>query len=121
MTEIETLFAALTAHAGIEAIVGERIYPIIVPEESDKPVLVYTIITTLRTVTLTDGDGPANQRVQFSAFATSHKEAHDLLDQVRDCMVNATSFKALFLSEPIDDYDTEARLFYSYGDYSIWY
>jgi hypothetical protein len=120
MTQIELLFAALTAHAGIEAIVGERIYPVIMPEESEKPVLLYTVISTGQTITLTDGDGTVNQRVQFSAFATSHKTAHDLLDQVRDCMVTDTTFKAVFLNE-LDNYDAETRLFYAYGDYSIWY
>ena len=120
MTAIDELVATLNAHAGLAALVGTRIYPVTLREDSDKPALIYTIVSTNQTATIRDTDGTINQRVQFGAFAETYEAAHNVLDQVRDCMATAANFSAVFLNE-LDDYDPRVRLYYAYGDYSIWY
>jgi hypothetical protein len=79
MTIEQAIYSYLSGEAGITDIVGTRIYPIFLPQDTDYPALTYIRIS-----------GPEHHdidvsypRFQISCWAKSYAEAKGLADEVK--------------------------------------
>lgn len=90
MTLDEAIFTALSAHAGVTAIAGDRSYPVQAPQSAAAPFNVWQRISSTPVNT---HDGAAeldNVLVQFSCYAPTFTQAHDLRRAVRAALESVT-------------------------------
>ncbi len=115
----ELLYTALSGHAGLAALVSDRIYPIKLPQDETLPAVVYQQISVQNMITLdTDTNGVQQIRVQLSAWSSSYDEARAVGEQVRLAMESATTFRAVRILET-DDHDPDTGEYRSLADYSV--
>ena len=125
----ESLRAHLAGDGTISGLVGERIYPIRLPEGTEgpsaKPALVYMRPGINDETDLSSGDGSLQRvRVQVDAWASSAEVANQLGELVRVRMQSATVAANSFVLGAAfgqDDYDFEAKLFRYMNDFTVWY
>ena len=90
MTLDEAIFTALSAHAGVTAIAGDRSYPVQAPQSAALPFVVWQRVSTSP---INSHDGPAaldQTSVQFACFAATFTAAHDLRNAIRTALEDVT-------------------------------
>lgn len=83
MTAEESLVARLNATPGVTALVGTRIYPMLIPQGAAMPAVTYQRISTVRPGSLRGPVGQADPRIQVNSWADTYGTAKALADQVR--------------------------------------
>lgn len=77
------LYSRLSAYAGLNALVGARIYPMMLPQAPTFPAVTYFRVSTVPTQVFS---APASDqlrvRMQVSAWAMSYDGAHAVADQI---------------------------------------
>jgi hypothetical protein len=77
----------LAANAGVAALVGSRIYPIVLPQEYDYSqgaALTYRILSRPSGHLINGIDGICRARVEFSAFSSDYDLSEQVADAVRE-------------------------------------
>lgn len=83
------LYAVLDAHAGLAALVGERIYPDAIPEDAAMPAVVYSRSGT-SPVTCLDNTQPAHfSQLQISAWGATRTAVEAAADAVAAALIAA--------------------------------
>jgi hypothetical protein len=82
MTE-DAMVARLTAHAGVTALAGTRVYPLVIPQEAPLPAIRYARITTFRPQVMSEETGTAEIMLQLDSYATTYAGAKALGNAVR--------------------------------------
>ena len=129
----ETVTYALLAGAGpVTAIVGSRIFPVILPEKQPTPALVYTLISSPRRGAI-DAYAPTHltqSRVQIDVMSADHAVSATLRDAVVAAMqfqrgvIGGTTVHSVIPAEPLDGpvfYDKDLRLFVRPLDFFIFH
>jgi hypothetical protein len=100
--------------AGISALIGTRIFPLILPQATSFPALTYQRISGERMHSHDGPSGLAGPRIQIDTWATSYIGAKQLADLIRQ---RIDGFKGTVGSDEIEGIfmDTE-REFYEDGD-----
>lgn len=112
----DTLFTRLSTFAGLTALVGARIYPLIIPEGQGKkgPCVTYQRISTEpRESCMVADDGYARARIQVTAWGDTYTAVKAVAEQVRQALQrwSATGVLDTFLLAENDLYDEEALKF----------
>jgi hypothetical protein len=121
--------AALKSHlsgdSGIAQAVGERIFPVKLPENTTKPAIVYTKVGTTPQTDLDSDDGDLlSIRLQVDCWATGFEVVAALAELVRLRMQAATITANSFNIGSVfgqDGYDPEAKLYRVTLDFGCWY
>lgn len=127
----ETVTYALLSGAGpVTAIVGTRIFPVILPEKQPTPALVYTLISGPR-IGAIDAYAPTHltrSRVQIDVMSADHAVSATLRDAVVAAMqfqrgvIGGTTVHSVIPADPLDQpvvYDKDLRLFVRPLDFFI--
>lgn len=77
------LYATLSAHAGLTALVGTRIYPDAIPENSALPAVVYIRANTVPTYSIGGVLLCEEVRLALSGWSKTRAEAEAVADQVQ--------------------------------------
>lgn len=85
MIEAE-LTTLVLADDDVEALVGTRMYPIIAPQNSTLPYIIYRRLSTSRPTTHDDSAGYAQAIVQLTVWADKYDEAKGLAEEVRQVL-----------------------------------
>lgn len=93
---------------------GNRVYPLVLPQTPTLPAVVYQRISSYDTQTLDGTQSLDMGRFQIKVYATSYKNAVDTAELVKATL----SGKALKLME-MDDYESDTKLFSIQLDYQI--
>jgi len=130
MTTItEAVKAALDAYAPLQALVGNgdspetyRIHPILAPQDTAKPFVVFHKVSGERLKTMADsgGTGVENMRYRISCYDEQIIDAQAVADNVRKALAAAATISAWHVFET-DDYEIDTGLYHVTQDYSIWY
>lgn len=73
---IETdLFTLLTGNPAIKALIGNRIFPLLLPDDCAKPAVSYQLISTVRDYDLDGPTGMQTVRIQFDCWGSRYAEA----------------------------------------------
>lgn len=109
----ETLFTRLSTFAGLTALVGTRIYPLIMPQGVVHPAVTYQRISSTRESCMVDDDGIVRSRFQVSVWANTFASARAIIDQVRQALQrwSTTGVQDTFILAEYDLYDEEALIF----------
>jgi hypothetical protein len=126
--------AFLLADEGIAAAVGERIFPLLLPQGERRASIVYTVISELSDPTMTGPSGLSRVRMQVDCWAPSADAADALgravearLDGYQGPMTGegspaeSVAVQGAFLDDERDDYDGEADLYRASRDFIVWF
>lgn len=134
----EGLFGYLTAQAGITALTGSRVYPLVIPqrsydEVSRQPCLVYTV-SRERAVSFSGTNNLVSASVQLDSYARTYAEALTLAAAVRTALVDfsgtwtstaspqgVTKVQRVFIRNEIELTDPEPGLYRVMQEYQVWY
>jgi hypothetical protein len=119
----------LLSDPDIVTIVGDRIYPIKIPQGVSASCIVYTRISDVGDYHLAGPSGIAGPRIQIDAWAVSANKSVTLanlvktkIDGFRGVMGtgdNAVKVLGVFVADMREDYDDAAKLFRSGRDFFL--
>lgn len=113
----ERIVTALTGHAGLAALIGNRVYPQRMSQGATFPALVYTRVSGERLNNL-DGDNIQNPRFQVDCLAESYSGAKAVAAQV-ELAFKAATFPSVFIADR-DDNDDATDIYLVSMDFSVW-
>lgn len=128
--KIELVINTLLNVAGVTALVGTRIYPVVIPKSAGSPVayVVYMVVSNAPRPTIDGGGGYKGYvaRIQVTAAAATHSQLKAVVQAVRDALhlqrgtiagVNVTS--VALVGEGPEDYDSGEKLFVQPIDFMV--
>lgn len=104
MSGSSDLYALLSSDAGVGALVSDRIYPIVVPNDKDLPAMAYRRSNTEYVNTITVGAVAADVSFDIICGAKTPLEAEQLADAVE--LVPGLTFL-----NRVDDFDPETEIY----------
>ena len=104
-----------TALAGVA---GGRVFPNVVPNNVQKPYVVYARVSSAPENTLADGALIENTRLQVDCFDTTYAAALALAEAVKTAITSSPITHVLLLEQ--DQFEPEALLHRVILDFSIW-
>jgi hypothetical protein len=119
---IQAVINALLADSTVTALVGDRIYPGILPQNPTFPALVLNVVSELDPVTHSGKSGLSDGQVQVDSFAADYL-ALDTLHRTVKTALNGYSVgnvQGIFLVRARDLYDNEAIVYRRTADYNVW-
>lgn len=111
----------------IFALVRERIYPVVAPQNAARPYVVYERINAIRISALTSDTDMAHGTWRISAYAETRDEAVNLGNEVRKALqrykgtISDQTFEDVFVVNQLDVYDDLDHLHHVGYDFDIWY
>jgi len=122
----EGLTALLTADAGLTALVGNRIHPVIGPADNPLyPYLTYQVVSGKPDYAL-DHSECGYRRIQFDAFDLSYGGTKSVLRALRNALdgfsgtlADGTRVISAVRSIQIDNFEDDARVYRSLEEYEI--
>lgn len=79
----QVIYPYLSQHPGVSAIVGDRIYPHVRPDNGRLPAVTFQEVSSVHVESHQGSSGLANTIVQFSAWSRDYREAAQARDAVR--------------------------------------
>jgi hypothetical protein len=114
------LYALLSANAGVAALVGDRIFPQVMPQGGQLPALVYAVVDDVPENTLT-GYTLRGARVQIDCYGKAYIAAQGTADAVVSALAEiVTEGLAAVLLSRRDGYEDETTLHKVMLDFSLW-
>lgn len=116
------VYLVLSSYTDLTDLISTRIYSILMPQDATRPALTFQRIARDRENTLSDagGNGVVRDRYRFTAWGATLDECHDIADQVRLALKNATTLESVPVFEA-DEYESDTKLYSVVSDFSIWY
>src|ERR1044072_6747714 len=125
----------LLANAGIVGVVGDRVYPVVLPQGVTQDSLVYTRISEGENSTFLGPSGLLSTRIQLDAYSLSADRATTLADLVKEYVSgyrgtvsygsnSPPSFvviQGVFLLSGGEDYFSDSKLYRRHRDYNFAY
>lgn len=81
----EAVYSRMTGFAELSALIGTRLYPVLIPQEVAEPAVAYQVITGLPTRSHTGYSNHQATRIQFTCQAGSYSQAKAVSKAVRHC------------------------------------
>lgn len=119
MSHEESIKTRLDAHSGLSALVSSRTYTRI-PQDPTYPLVVYQRVDTNVLSDMAGGGYKENPRFQFDVVGASRSAVRGVVEQLVDAMVNASTYKAVFLSSWDLPYEEDEGLYRTAADFSVW-
>lgn len=113
----QTLYAVLKNDSAVSALVGTRIYPLVMPQDGLLPAVVYQRVSTVPITSLDGDSGLDAVRMQSSCWATTYLGARILADAVRAAV---TLNMPAVTEMDISDRDETTGHFRMLLDFRIW-
>ncbi len=132
MTLEEALYSYLKDVAGLKALVGDRIYPVVIPQKADMPAVAFQRVSGVREHTMGDDPGLAHPRIQFSCYGQTYSSAKNTAQEVRKALqdqrnttwggAGGVKVQAIMLENELDlPWEPDSRLFCAVLDFTIWH
>lgn len=120
----------LNSHAGVNALVAGRIYPLLLPQEPTYPAITYRRVASSRIQSVHSDPGMARVQIQVTCWALSYDSVRSVTEQVRLALerygtaVTGTTLSGLtvydiYMGSEADSYEPEIDAFASSVDYTV--
>ncbi len=116
----------ITASSDFSAIAADRLYPVLLPEESSLPAATYQRISTRALYDLENRVDVTQIRIQFDTWAERYTDAKSLMEAINGVIDNFAGELAdgdrvfgIQLYSSNDLYENDARLYRVSNDYLI--
>lgn len=121
----EALVTSLTAHTGLSALVGTRIYSVRKPQSPTMPAITYQLVSEDIAHTISTDSGYSRPVFQFDIWAASYSSAKAVLKQLRLALINYTggdaSVDATLAGNTIDSYDDATKQYRIITEFEFFY
>jgi len=123
----EDLFSYLKSQSGLTNLVGNRIYPLVAPDDATLPYVVYQKISSVEGVSHSGNSHIAHSRFQFFCVASMYKEAKDIAIQLKlifhGSTISLDNYKlyAGYKVNELDSYSDESGIFTILIDFMFWH
>lgn len=130
----EGLGSYLSTYAGLVLLIGDRVFPMRIPQGETLPCLTYQRISTPRVLTHQSSGATgdlAHPRFQFDAWAPTQKTAKLVTDQVRAALNGKTgsigtapnniTIRAALVDGETPEFDPETEIYRSRSEFIIWH
>jgi len=93
------------------------LYPFLLPQKRDLPAVAYFPVSVERLHSLTADTGFVKQRLQFSCFAKSYKQALETAKTIQGALqnfsgaMNGLTIGAVLLLDEVSDYEADTGLY----------
>lgn len=110
-----------------DAVDGERIYPVVLPQGVTDPSIVYNRISAIGDHHMQGASGLTRTRMQVDAYATTHDAAASLADAIKEVLdgyrglMGSVTVQGVFFDTEREDYQDDVKLYRVSRDYFIWY
>ena len=122
----EALRAFILADATVAALIGTRMYALILPQNPTMPALTYTIFGAGGILSHDGPSGLENPTVQIDAWGTTYSDAFELAEAVRvrlngySGLLDTVHAQGIFLVRKRDSYENESELYRRSTDFELW-
>jgi len=89
----KAIYNILSNEAGVTDIVGTKIYPVVAPQQTETPFIVYSVVSSIPTNTKDRISEIDTMRVQVDCYEKTYTLAEALSSAVRLALDNATGTK----------------------------
>lgn len=129
----QALFVELKTAAGITALVGTRVYPLILPQNAAFPAITFQKVSGSRSHSQSGPSNLAHPRFQISCWAkgdTAYPDAKGLAAQVRQAIdgfkgtmggAGGVDVQSCELVSEVDGYVGESYLYVVHLDFVMWH
>ncbi len=123
----QAVYTRLTGHVGVAALVGARVYPIILPQGETGDSIVYRRISTQPVSALNDDTDLESARYQFTCYARTSMAAQAINAQVRAAwqryngIVSTVVIEDAEMETEFDDFESDPGRYQSIIDFTISY
>lgn len=120
MTLEEKIVATLKTNLAVSALVGTRIFPVVMEEKGAWPRISYQRISGGFISSLSGYCGLEHPRIQVDCWARSYSVAKELAVKVRAAMAGAASFQSRMISDQ-DFYEPDVNIYRVSLDFYCWH
>lgn len=106
-------------YAALAALAGGRVYPLLRPQGSGLPAVVYQRVATAPGLALAGNTGLDAVRVQVSCWAAGYAAARALAESARAALLAEPGLRVVLEME-LDDFDRDSGDFRVIQDYRVW-
>ena len=123
MTAEQALFELLTHDAGVSAIVGDRVYPVRLPDEVVLPAMVYAKVSCIRYASHGGPSKLASSRFQLDCYSADYLEAKRLALAAVAALhgKKGGDIQAAFNDNETDGFSADDGVFRVTADILIWH
>ena len=115
MTEVQ-VYNLLKNDSGVKALINERVYPLVAPQNVTKPYITYRVINGLKIQCLGGQIYQGDYRMQLDCFALTYSNAKAISKAVKDCLIGFMASNSINI---MDDFEDETQLFKQIIDFKI--
>lgn len=120
------------ADAAVTALIGSRMHPLLLPQNSTYPAASYQLISDSDEDTRTHSDRVGDSRltrprIQVDSWAKTYLEAKDLARKIKDAVagfigtMGTLEVRGVWLDRMSDDYEDDSETYRVSQDYVLWY
>ena len=126
----EAIYSYLSGHAGLIALVGTRIYPLVMPQNTILSAVTFSKVSGPRVHAMQQDAGLAYPRFQVSCWGATYKSAKDVAAQVRAALqdfkgtmggVGGVAVSGVFIQDENDLYEPGTQVYHVALDFTIWH
>jgi len=120
----QAIYSYISTYPGLIALVGSRIYPLVMPQNPTYPAVVYSRVSRVYEKDLL-GTAWNQSRVQFSVYAKEYLEAKRVAEQLRAAFrdykgeINGINVMLADVTNEIDLYEPDKALYHVLVDILI--
>lgn len=116
-----TIYSILVADGNITGLVSTRIYPILAPQNTTNPYIVYRRISGVSINALEGELGTTEGRFQIDAYSTSYAEAKTLAGYVKAALKASSSVRGALISDVDFEKEQDTNLYRVSMDFRYWF
>jgi hypothetical protein len=105
-------------YSALNGLAGGRIYPIVIEQRADGPMIVFQRVSATRETTLNKSVDIVNPQMAIIAYAQDRQSARNTADEIKAAMRISTIMGSLI--DEAETYDPETQLFGVQMTYSCW-
>lgn len=102
----------------LSSVASGRVYPLIAPDNVEKPYIIFQVVSAMPENTLADGVGITNFRMQIDCYDKTYAGVKTLAESVKTAMSNASFTNLQLMGQ--DFFESDVKLYRVSMDFSIW-
>ena len=126
----EALFSYLKSFQGLSSLVGERIYPLVIPQKASLPAVTYQRVSAVRQHALQMDTGYTTQMYQISCWSKSYAQSWHIASQLRLSLQNFSGvmggaegvhIDAVLLEGEMAGFEPDTNTYYYHMEFQFFY
>jgi len=91
----QKLYTALVADAALKLLIGGKIFPVVIPQKTKLPALVYHRVSGVPYTHMGAGYGLSRVRIRLDIWALNYADVKDIAEAVKRAVSGATEFEKM--------------------------